>query len=109
MHLVPIIPQPIVGVEDTLEVKGIAAVKQARQVEARTLPPLLSHPHIERLQVPGEPALSEKRRPTQPAERRLVCRRIHHQSLLEELRSALDRRRRKGRTGDMLSHIDETA
>lgn len=41
------------------------------------------------------------------AERRIFCRRIGHQTILVELRSEADRRRRKQRKNDMSEHIDE--
>lgn len=107
MQLVPIIPQPRVGVEDSLKVTGVAAVKPAKPVVERTLPPLLSYAHAVPPHAPPEIKQHEKRQVTQLQDRRLVCRRIHHQPILEELRSAIDRRRHKKRSTDYQLHIDE--
>lgn len=107
MQLVPIIPQQIIGVEETLAVKGIAAVKPAKPVAERTLPPLVTHGHELPLHTPREINQQEKRQVTQLEERRLICRRIQHLPVLEELRSAIDRRRQKQRSTDLQLHIDE--
>jgi hypothetical protein len=40
-------------------------------------------------------------------ERRKACRRIHHQKVLIELRSGLDRRRHNLLAGGVVDHIDE--
>jgi hypothetical protein len=40
-------------------------------------------------------------------ERRLVCRRVSHQSVLLELRSGMERRHHNLRAGDIVEHIDE--
>jgi hypothetical protein len=106
MQLVPIIPQPRVGVEDSLEVQGIAAVKRAKPVQERTLPPLLTQPHEPPLQLVFEVYGEEGPQRTQLAERRIICRRLHHLSILEELRSAIDRRKRIQRGTDFSLHID---
>ena len=45
MQIVPIIPQPVISIEDKLEVKGISAVNPAKPVQERTLPPLVRHRH----------------------------------------------------------------
>lgn len=102
MQLVPIIPQQKFVAEDSIEVTGIAAVKPAKPVQQRTLPPLLSYGHRQQAGTPSEIYQHEKRKVTQlQEERRLVCRRVKHTAILEELRSAVDRRRRM--------HIDEEA
>lgn len=107
MQLIPIIPQQKFAAEDNIQVKGIAVVKPAKPVQERTLPPLLSYSHE---QSPGnysEVNQHERRKVSQLEERRIVCRRIKHTAIPEELRSALDRRRRKQRLSDMQLHIDE--
>lgn len=109
MQLVPIIPQPKIGVEETLEVKGVAALRPSKPVAERTLPPLIRYRHIKAVLPPNEIAQREKRQLALQPDRRLICRRIHHQSLLEELRSAIDRRRHKQRNTDLQLHIDEEA
>lgn len=113
MHLVPIIPQPRVGVEDTLEVTGVAALKTVKPVVERTLPPLLSYAHEQHAYVfseinqPGKGQVAERQQVARQEERRLACRRIRHQNILEELRSAIDRRRHRRRANDLQLHIDE--
>lgn len=93
MQLVPIIPQPRVGIEDSLEVQGVAAVKRAKPVQERTLPPLVSFPHEQPLQLVFEVVGEEGPLRTQLPERRILCRRLRHVTILEELRSVIDRRR----------------
>jgi len=93
MQLVPIIPQPKVGVEDSLEVQGIAAVKRAKPVQERTLPPLVTLAHEPLSQLVFEVAGEEGPRRIQLPERRIICRRVQHMTILEELRSVIDRRR----------------
>jgi hypothetical protein len=41
-------------------------------------------------------------------DRRKLCRRVGHQSVLIELRSGIDRRRHNLREGAVVEHIDET-
>jgi hypothetical protein len=109
MQLVPIIPQQKFVAEDSMEVTGIAALKPAKPVQERTLPPLLSYVHQQLPGTAGEIYQHEKRKVTQLQERRLVCRRVKHTAILEELRSVVDRRRRKQRKSDIQLHIDEEA
>lgn len=109
MQLVPIIPQPRVGVEDSLEVQGVAAVKRARPVQERTLPPLVTHSPAPPSQVVVEVSGKEGPQRTQLPERRIVCRRLHHFTILEELRSAIDRRKHNLRNANFQLHIDEEA
>lgn len=109
MQIIPIIPQPRVGVDDTLEVKGVAAANPAKKVGERTLPPMVSHRYRQLPQLPNEKAQLNKRRTLPMNERRLFCRRLTPRSLLLELRSSIERRRRKGRAADLAMHIDEKA
>jgi len=107
MQLVPIIPQPKVGVEESLEVQGITAVKRAKPVQERTLPPLVTQSREPPSQLVFEVYGEEGPQRTQLPERRFICRRFHHLSILEELRSAIDRRKRDQRGAGFLLHIDE--
>jgi hypothetical protein len=107
MQLVPIIPQQKFDAEDKLPVKGIAAAKPAKPVQERTLPPLLSYGHELQPGSDSEINQHEKRKLTQPQERRIVCRRVKYTVMPEELRSAVDRRRHKQRITDMQLYIDE--
>lgn len=103
MQFVPINPRPLNVVEDRLEVKRLAAVKAAKPVQPRTLPPLLTYAHVYSPQDQQEP--QERRAPLQE-DRRSYCRRVKHQPVLEELRSAIDRRKNPQRNTDQPEHID---
>jgi hypothetical protein len=107
MQLVPIIPQPKTGVEASLEVTGVAAMKPAKPVQERTLPPLLSYAKERPVQIANEIKQHKTREVARQTERRIVCRRLHHQPILEELRCAIDRRRHQQRRTDLRLHIDE--
>ena len=107
MQLVPIIPQQKFSAEESLEVKGIAAVRPVKPVEERTLPPLVTHGHGLPLHASSEISQHEKRQVAVQEERRFVCRRIQHLPVLEELRSSVDRRRHNLRSADFQLHIDE--
>lgn len=115
MHLVPIIPQPRVGVEESLEVARTAAVRPVKPVEERTLPPLLTYAHEQQRPDTGEimqhphRRVSDRPEMADQGERRLACRRFHHLPILEELRSLVDRRRHKRRKTDLEPHIDVEA
>ncbi|HUX90220.1 MAG TPA: hypothetical protein VMV48_05965 [Gallionellaceae bacterium] len=115
MHLVPIIPQPRVGVEESLEVARTAAVRPVKPVEERTLPPLLTYAHEQQRSDAGEIVqhphrrVSDRPETADQGERRLACRRFHHLPILEELRSLVDRRRHKRRKTDLEPHIDVEA
>ncbi len=109
MQIVPIIPQSQTGVKEKLEVAGIAAMKAAKPVEARTLAPLVSDSH-ER----AEPKYVEKNKRKEhfmirQEDRRSIYRRLHHQAILIELRSSIDRRKHQQRKTDIQLHIDEEA
>ncbi len=111
MQFVPIIPRPTNVLEERLEVKRLAAVKAARPVQQRTIPPLLVYAHA-----PPQPDATEQGRlergeqrvPLQ-VERRTYCRRVKHLPVLEELRSAVDRRKHPQRGTDQPEHIDVEA
>lgn len=107
MQLVPIIPRQKTDVKERLEVKGIAAVKSAKPGQERTLPPLLSHGRERSMHASGWINQYEKRQVTPLGELRLVCRRLNHLSILEELCSAVDRHSHKRRSADLQLHIDE--
>lgn len=107
MQIVPIIPQQKFSVEESLEVTGIAAVKPAKPVEERTLPPLVNRGHEQALYPSSDISPQEKRQLIVEEERRLVCRRIQHLPVLEELRSSVDRRRHSMGSAEFQLHIDE--
>ena len=107
MQLVPIIPQLKISVEESLEVARIAAVKASRPVAERTLPPLLSYAHERSTKTSVETTQQKTHQLDRQEDRRSICRRLQHQTILEELRSSIDRRRHQHRKTDMRLHIDE--
>lgn len=109
MQLVAIIPQAKVGIEETLTVSGVAAMNPPKPVQERTLPPLLTYAHEQPVQTINETKLPVQRQVTRQAERRSVCRRVSHRSILEEIRSSIDRRKHQQRGTDLKLHIDEEA
>jgi hypothetical protein len=106
MQFVPIIPRPRNLLEERLEVKRLAAVKAAKPVQPRTLPPLVAYAHAA---PPRDQAQPEERRAPLQEERRSYCRRITHLPVLEELRSAIYRRKNTQRETDQAEHIDVEA
>ncbi len=107
MQLVPIISQPKTGVKEKLEVAGIAAVKASKPVEARTLPSLVSYTHERPEQKYLEKNQHKEQLMIRQEDRRSYCRRLQHQTIMEELRSSIDRRRHQQRKTDVRLHIDE--
>jgi hypothetical protein len=113
MKYVPSLPPPVSGVEDRREVQALAAVKPSKRVQPRTLPPLLIQPHgvhqenVAGLQRETAAKQAEKRREPIQESRRKYCRRVSHQTMLEELRSGLERRHHRQRENDTAEHIDE--
>ena len=117
MKYVPSLPPPrVTGVGDSLALSGPAAVKAAKPVQSRTLPPLVVEPH-ERHEAEREPAREALREPALESverrqdaytqgERRTYCRRLRRLPVLFELRAGLERRRHKQRMGDQTEHID---
>ncbi len=103
MQFVPIIPRPRDLLEERLEVKRLAAVRAAKPVQPRTLPPLLTYAHEP---PPREQQESAERRAPLQDERRIYCRRVRHLPVLEELRSAIERRKNSQRGSDQSEHID---
>ncbi|HEU0187582.1 MAG TPA: hypothetical protein VFR06_06795 [Gallionellaceae bacterium] len=106
MQFIPIIPRAGKLLEDWLEVRRLSAVRGARPVEPRTLPPLVTPA---RAAERGKREPEEERRAAQQGERRRYCRRVLNRPILEELRSALDRRKHSQRKSDQAGHIDEEA
>lgn len=86
-----------------IEAQAVPAVEpvQPRQPNERPVPRLDTQ----------RPALEQAWEPrilaTVDNDRRKVCRRIVHQSVLQELRSGSDRRRRNQRSSDLTTAVDE--
>lgn len=106
MKYVPSLPPPS-GVENRREVWGLGAVKPARRVEPRTLPPLVTQQHGASQEVAAKPVMENDMREPAQESRRKYCRRVSHQPMLEELRSGLERRRHQQRGSDDTEHVDE--
>ena len=83
MQIVPIIPQYAFSVEETLDVKGIAALKAAKPVQERTLPPLIRYPHDQHESASLKVPRDEKRLLIQRGERRVICRRVFQMDILQ--------------------------
>ena len=110
MKYVPSLPPPATAPTDSLGAKALTRVRPVKPVQSRTLPPLITR----RRQYPEAPPDTiphDERRHAEPlpGERRKYCRRINHQPITEELRSAMERRRQKQRISDSTEHIDEEA
>ena len=58
-------------------------------------------------QVPTPPVKQQYQRAEPFEDRRKICRRMSHQAVLVELRSGIERRKRRTRNGDLIDHIDE--
>ncbi len=109
MKYVPSLPPLVTGPADSLDVYALSSVKAAKPVQERTLPPLVVHRQMQFDAAPSEITKRQERRndPHVQGERRTYCRRIDHPSLLAELRSRMERRRRKQRMNDTMEHVDE--
>ena len=108
MKYVPSLSPPITVPGDRLRANALARVRPAKPVQARTVPPLVTHP-LRQHETSQEQIQHEERRHAEPLqeERRAYCRRVSHQPVMEELRSAIERRRHKQRGADSTEHIDE--
>jgi len=104
------LPPSLKGLEDNNEVKKPTEIKPVKPVSER-IEPLLVFRQLTQSEHQRTPAKPLERRNTEPylGERRIICRRIKTQPLLKELRSKVDRRRRKQRKTDITEHVDEKA
>ena len=108
MKYAPSLPPPTTGVADKWALNGVAGTRPVKPVQERTLPPLVSHPHPDEQKISSDLADKAERRHEMPfQERRIFCRRVAYQPILEELRSAVERRRNRQRSEDLADHIDE--
>jgi hypothetical protein len=108
MKFVPSLPPATAVAKDELDVETLAAVKAAKPVQSRTLPPLVVQ-HGARNQashdIAGQQGSTHDVRVH--GERRTYCRRIEHLPELVELRAGHDRRQHNQRGDDLTEHIDE--
>ena len=108
MKYVPSLPPSTNVATDRWATNVAPKVKPVKPVQERTLPPLVTHPqHAQHETPPGFIEKAEKRHEKPFQERRMCCRRVAHQPILEELRSWVERRRNRQRGDDMTDHIDE--
>lgn len=110
MQFVPSLPPPIPpsGLEEGGAINKLSEVKKVKDVLEQPVSAPTIKLHAGHEPPTGLAETSEKRLAEGGlVERRLFCRRIGHQTLLAELRSAADRRRRKQRRNDLSEHIDE--
>lgn len=83
-------------------VGAVAALKPLSAHEVHELPATLTETH----QADGEPVLPMQRRSPELPDRRKVCRRVHKQTVLLDMRTGVDRRHGHGRETDPVEHID---
>jgi hypothetical protein len=108
MKFVPSLPPATAVTKDELEVDALAAIKAAKPVQPRTLPPQVVQPRTRHQASPDIPEQQQKRHDVHVhGERRIYCRRIEHLPVLVDLRSGFDRRRHNQRGDDITEHIDE--
>lgn len=108
MQFVPSLPPPIRVPEESGEINRLAEVNKVKDVLEQPVATPTIKQHVQHEPPPDLVETSEKRNAeSELAERRTFCRRIGHQTLLAELRSEADRRRRKQRKNDLSEHIDE--
>lgn len=104
MRFVPSI-SPAPTSPDSRRVRGLSATQAIKPVH----PSVQAVPYVEH-QMPDQQAVPpvgrQNQRRTLLEERRKACRRLHHQPVLEELRSGIDRRRHHLREDDVAEHID---
>ena len=103
MKYVPSLP-PVSGLAERDEPLALTRARRVKPVQPRTLPPLVMQAQK---QVAPEPLQKVEKRESVQESRRKYCRRVAHQTMLEELRSGIERRRNRQRGDDDAEHIDE--
>lgn len=107
MRYVSSIP-PVSTSSGTRQVRALSSVHAVKPVHTREQ----VIPYIPAIKAHQEPTvlLDEilKKRVATFEDRRKLCRRVTHQTVLIELRSGIDRRRHNLREGAVADHIDET-
>jgi len=107
MRYVSSIP-PVTTSPSSQQVSALIAVHAVKPVHA----PLKAVPYVELNTVHQESVSlveQQKHRKIPAEDRRKYCRRMHHQPVLVELRSGIDRRHQYLLDGDVVEHIDELA
>jgi hypothetical protein len=108
MRLIPSLPPVTTGPDDTRQVGGLTATHAVKPV-APVNQPAANAGQRAAHQVQARPDAPSYQRTETHADRRKICRRVIQQPVLVELRSGIERRRRRTRAGDMIDHIDEQA
>src|SRR3972149_8898115 len=102
MQFTPSLPPPIRVPEESGEINKLSEIKKVKDVLEQPVSVPTIKQHARHDPPSGLAETSEKRNAeSELAERRTFCRRIGHQTLLAELRSEADRRRRKQRKNDL--------
>ncbi len=110
MKFVPIPPPMPTVARDELQVEALAAVKAAKPVQPRSLPPLVVQYRTRSKGLPDSAGQQDRSQDVRlRGERRTYCRRIEHLPEFIELRVGLDRRQHNRRGDDMTEHVDEKA
>jgi len=107
MQYVPSLP-PVSGVKERMEVLALTPSRRVKSVQLHTHPPLVVAPPHPQNDAVAKEIEAVERREDQPImkSRRKYCRRVLHQTILEELRSVLERRHQQQRGDDTAEHID---
>jgi len=110
MKFVPIPPPAPTAPRDELEVEALAAVKAAKPVQPRSVPPLVVQHRMRSKESPDTSGQQNSRQEVRVhGERRTYCRRIEHLPEFVELRAEFDRRQHNRRGDDVTEHVDEKA
>ncbi|MDD5242268.1 MAG: hypothetical protein PHG47_11205 [Sulfuricella sp.] len=109
MRFVPSLPPVTAPVEEE-KPRAIRAIRPVRRVEARMRVPVVVQNFRRKVrpeeETAGEPVAQEKRT---AVDRRKWCRRLLHGSSVLDTRSGEDRRKKRGRSGDIATTLDEKA
>lgn len=106
MRFVPSVSPPTTS-PDTRTVRGLSATHAIKPVHPLEQPVPYVENNAARQQTVNP--VERQYRNVPQEDRRKACRRVHHQHVLIELRSGIDRRHHNLLEGDVAEHIDETA
>ncbi|MDD2685207.1 MAG: hypothetical protein PHY62_03535 [Gallionella sp.] len=87
------------------EVKGVSAISALKPLNAHEVH-ILAVASADVHQVGSEPVPQMHHRSPELPDRRKVCRRMHKQAVLLDMRTGVDRRHGHGRETDPVEHID---
>jgi hypothetical protein len=99
---------PVLTSSTSRQVRALSSVQAVKPVHT----PEQFIPYVPAIRAHQESTVSVagilKKRVSSFEDRRKLCRRVTHQTVLIELRSGIDRRRHNLREGATVDHIDET-